>query len=61
MADSIKQPGQAGTEDDIEITPLMIEAGFAALKASPLGDDCLEADKHTVAEIYRAMASASRR
>ncbi|TPM37040.1 hypothetical protein [Mesorhizobium sp. B2-3-2] len=31
MADSIKQPGQAGTENEIEITPEMVDGGELAL------------------------------
>jgi len=34
MTDSIKQPGQAGTENEIEITCEMISAGARALVAS---------------------------
>ena len=45
--------------EEIEITPEMIEAGFKALRASAISDDLLEADKLTVAEIYRAMAPLS--
>ena len=40
-----------------EITPEMIEAGYQVLLASGLTDDPLEADKLTVAEIFRAMLS----
>ena len=43
-------------EKEIEITPEMIEAGFKMLEAAALTDDLLEADRLTVAEIYRAMA-----
>jgi hypothetical protein len=46
-------------KDEIEITPEMIEAGFAVLKASGLTDDPLEADKLVVADIFRAMALIS--
>lgn len=44
-------------KDEIEITPEMIKAGYQVLLASGLGDAILRADKCTVAEIYRAMAS----
>lgn len=46
---------------DVTITPRMVEAGFLALCSSAIADDYLEADKHTVAEIYRAMWLASER
>ena len=43
-----------------EPTPEMIEAGYRVLVASGITDDPLEADKLTVAEIYRAMRSLVR-
>ena len=42
--------------EEIEVTLEMIEDGFAVLKAAALTDDLLEADRLTVADIYRAMA-----
>lgn len=53
MAES-HEAGQAGAE--IEVTPEMIEVGFRVLCDSGIVDDPLEADKCTVAEVYRAMA-----
>lgn len=53
----LDRPGQA---DAIEITPEMIEAGFKVLCNSGLADDYLAADKHTVADIFRAMLSLRR-
>ena len=44
-------------EPEIEITPEMVEAGYRVLVGACLTDDLLEADKLTVAEIYRAMAA----
>ena len=44
-----------GQGDDPEITPEMVEAGFQVLCSSGIADECLEADKLLVAEIYRAM------
>ena len=41
--------------ESIEVTPQMIEAGFAVLKKSGTADEYLEADKLTVEEIFRAM------
>ena len=35
----------------------MVEAGYQVLLASGLRDVLLKVDKHTVAEIYRAMAA----
>jgi hypothetical protein len=43
------------SELEIEVTPEMIEAGFAILRGSCIADDLLEADRGTVVEIYRAM------
>jgi hypothetical protein len=40
---------------------LMVEAGYSALKAACLTDDPLEADRETVAEIYRTMIAQLRR
>lgn len=54
--DSLKQPGQAGTQnEEIEVTTQMVEAGFAVLRESWIADEYLEAEKCTVADIYRAM------
>ena len=39
----------------VEITPQMIQAGFAVLEASGIADEYLEVDKLTVEEIFRAM------
>ncbi len=41
--------------EEIEITAEMIEAGYRVLLAAGLTDDLLEADRLTVADIYRAM------
>jgi hypothetical protein len=49
--------GQAGVE--IKVTPEMVEAGFAVLKMPGIADECLEADKLVIAEIYQAMVQAS--
>jgi hypothetical protein len=43
---------------EIEVTPEMVEAGFLILSQSGIADDLLEADKCTVAEMYRAMVEA---
>ena len=37
------------------VTEEMVEAGFRVLASSGIADECLEADKLTVAEIYRSM------
>jgi hypothetical protein len=42
-------------EDEIEVTPLMIEAGYRVLATSGLADVLLEADRLVVAEIFEAM------
>lgn len=34
MTDSLQRLGQAGTENEIEITPEMVQAGLRALRAS---------------------------
>jgi hypothetical protein len=39
----------------------MIEAGFEVLRNSGIADECLEADRLIVAEIYRAMVAVGRR
>ncbi len=56
MTDSLKQPGQAGTDDEIEITPEMVGAGLVALLRrcpdSATGDI---SDQRMVAEIFKAM------
>ena len=39
----------------VVVTPEMIEAGFQILNRSGLSDEYLEADKLTLAQIYRAM------
>ena len=43
-------------DDEIEITPQMIEAGFQVLCSSGIADEYLGADKLLVAEIFQAMA-----
>jgi hypothetical protein len=45
----------APAEDEIEITPEMIEAGYLVFAHAGLEDALLEADRLTVAEIYLAM------
>ena len=55
IADFSDAPGIR--EDEIKITPQMIEAGFAVLRESGIADEYLEADKCTVADIYRAMSA----
>ena len=47
-------------ESEVEVTPEMIEAGFAVLVSSAITDDPLEADRLVVADIYRAMARAEK-
>ena len=42
-------------EDEIEITPEMIEAGFRVLCNSGIAESYLRADKTLVAEIFRVM------
>lgn len=42
-------------DEEIEVTPDMIEGGFRVLEARLGIDVLLEADRQTVAEIYRAM------
>lgn len=44
--------------DEIEVTDEMIEAGYAALAAACITEHLLDADRLTVAEIYRAMEAA---
>ena len=52
---------QAGVQkEEVEITPQMIEAGYAVLTSSGIADAYSEVDKCTVAEIFRAMAEAFR-
>ena len=41
--------------ESVEITPAMIDAGFAKLEAANITDDLLEADKEVVREIFLAM------
>jgi hypothetical protein len=53
-----KDAGAGAPEEEIEITPEMIEAGYLTLIASGVVDDPLEADKVTVAEIFEAMLRA---
>jgi hypothetical protein len=48
-------------ETKIEVTPEMIEAGFAKLRDSCITDDLLEGDRGTVVEIYVAMHRLSLR
>jgi hypothetical protein len=55
-----KEDGWKPAKEEIEITPEMIEAGFAVLIASGIADAYSEVDKCTVAEIFRAMVEASR-
>ena len=50
---SKESAGAPATE--IEVTPEMVEAGYAVLKTSGITDDLLEADRGTVSEIYLAM------
>jgi|HubBroStandDraft_6_1064221.scaffolds.fasta_scaffold3089904_1 hypothetical protein len=47
----------ADAPDAIEITPSMVEAGYAILCSSGIKDEFLEADKLWIAEIYRTMYS----
>ena len=54
--DSARQAGAEEGVTEIVVTPEMIEAGFKILQDSGLTDDLLEADKCTVAEIFRAMS-----
>ena len=44
-------------EAPIAVTPEMVEAGYRVLEAAHITDDLLEAERLTVAEIYRAMYS----
>jgi hypothetical protein len=46
----------ANESRDIVITPEMVQAGFRVFVAAAITDDPMEADRLTVAEIYRAMA-----
>lgn len=46
------------TKDEIEITPEMIEAGFAVLCSSGIAADYMKADKVLVAQIFDAMIEA---
>lgn len=55
MTDSLKQPGQAGTEDEIEITPEMVEAGLAELVAF---DPEYDEGQDFVRRVFRAMEAA---
>lgn len=55
MSDSLKQPGQAGTENENEITPEMVEAG-----ASVLYELEGEASKERLAELVFLAMSAAR-
>ena len=43
------------TDQETEVTPAMAQAGWDVLAASGVADDLLEADKLTLAEVYRAM------
>jgi len=43
------------SSENIEVTPQMIEAGYAALATACVVDDLSEADKLVVVRIYRAM------
>jgi hypothetical protein len=43
-------------EDEIEVTPEMVEVGYRILVASGITDDPLEADRLLVEKIYCAMA-----
>lgn len=45
--------------DEIVVTSEMEEAGFRVLCNSGIAGECLEADKLTLAEIYRSMFSLS--
>ena len=56
MEELSKSGDRPASTDEIEVTPPMIEAGFRVLCSSGIADECLEADKLVVAEIYRAMA-----
>ena len=44
----------------VEVTPEMIEAGYRVLCSSGIVDECLEADRLVVEEIYRAMFALRR-
>jgi len=60
LALSLADSPQVYNHPEIEVTPVMIEAGYRVLAESGIIDDPLEADKLTVAEIYRAMRSLVR-
>jgi len=42
-------------EKSVEVTEVMIDAGFIVLKESYIADDLTEADRLLVEKIYRAM------
>jgi hypothetical protein len=42
----------------VEVTPEMLEAGFAVLRASGIADEYLDADKLLVQSIFEAMMRA---
>jgi hypothetical protein len=48
------------SDDEIEVTSEMVEAGFKVLCDSGIADEYLEADKWLVAEIFRAMSERHR-
>jgi hypothetical protein len=54
-------PDRPVLDDEIEVTPEMVEAGYGVLEASAITDYLLEGDKITVAQIYRAMQRERRR
>jgi hypothetical protein len=43
-------------EQNVEVTPEMLEAGFRVLASSGIADEYLGADRLLVEEIYRAMS-----
>jgi len=60
MPDSIKQPGQAGTENEIEITPAMMGAGYAVLCEVLSPEDLGDTDPFDLLRsLYLAMTSES--
>lgn len=60
MAQTGQRSAESAREQEIEITPEMIDAGIEVLVTSGLADDHLRADRYRVAEIFRAMHQARR-